>query len=170
LITIFTGDGKGKTTAAIGTAVRAAGYGLRVYIILFMKGKMFSQGEVKALEQFPNIKVACFGQQSWIKKGSINQDAREQARKALGLARNVVSAGDSDLIILDEINGAVDFGLVPLGEVIEIVAGKPDNVDLILTGRHADARIIQMADIVTEMVNIKHAFEQGIKAREGFDY
>jgi cob(I)alamin adenosyltransferase len=170
LVTVFTGDGKGKTTAAIGTAVRAAGYGLRVYIIFFMKGKMFSQGEVKALEHFPNIKLASFGQQSWVKKGAVNQETREQATRALDLARKIVSGNEYDLVIMDEINGAVDFGLVPVESVMEIIGAKPDNVDLILTGRHADDRIVQMADVVTKMVNVKHAFERGIKAREGIDY
>jgi cob(I)alamin adenosyltransferase len=170
LITVFMGDGKGKTTAAIGTAVRAAGYGLRVYIVFFMKGKMFSQGEVKFLGQFPYIKMATFGQRTWIKKGSVSEEAREQARAALDLARKIVADGENDLVILDEINGAVDFGLVPVKAVMEIALGKPHNVDLILTGRHADASLVQMADVVTEMVNVKHAFKRGIKAREGFDY
>jgi cob(I)alamin adenosyltransferase len=170
LVTVFTGDGKGKTTAAIGTAVRAAGYGLRVYIIFFMKGKMFSQGEVKALSQFPNINLACFGQHGWVKKGAGNMEAREQAKKALDLARKIIAGDENDLVILDEINGAVDFGLLSINDVMEIVAEKPDRVDLILTGRHADPRIVQMADVVTEMVNVKHTFEQGVKAREGIDY
>jgi cob(I)alamin adenosyltransferase len=157
LVTVFTGDGKGKTTAAIGTAVRAAGYGLRVYIIFFMKGKMFSQGEVKALSQFPNINLACFGQHGWVKK-------------ALDLARKIIAGDENDLVILDEINGAVDFGLIPVDDVVEMIAAKPESIDLILTGRRADSRIIQMADVVTEMVNVKHVFERGIKAREGIDY
>jgi cob(I)alamin adenosyltransferase len=170
LVTVFTGDGKGKTTAAIGTAVRAAGYGLRVYIIFFMKGKMFSQGEVKALSQFPNINLACFGQHGWVKKGAGNMEAREQAEKALDLARKIIAGDENDLVILDEINGAVDFGLIPVDDVVEMIAAKPESIDLILTGRRADSRIIQMADVVTEMVNVKHVFERGIKAREGIDY
>jgi cob(I)alamin adenosyltransferase len=170
LITVFTGDGKGKTTAAIGTAVRAAGYGLRVYIIFFMKGKMFSQGEVKALAQFPNIKIACFGHQGWVKKKPVNKEAREQAMQALNLAREIIAGNENDLVILDEINCAVDFGLIPVDDVVKMAAGKPEGVDLILTGRHADVKIIQMADVVTEMVNVKHAFERGTKAREGIDY
>jgi cob(I)alamin adenosyltransferase len=170
LVTVFTGDGKGKTTAAIGTAVRAAGCGLQVYIIFFMKGKMFSQGEVKALAQFPNIKLASFGQQAWVKKGSDNSEAREQALKALDLARKIVNAGEYDLVILDEINNALDLSLITVDAVREMMLEKPQNVDLILTGRNASADIIEIADTVTEMVNIKHAFEQGVKAREGIDY
>ncbi|RJO62504.1 MAG: cob(I)alamin adenolsyltransferase [Dehalococcoidia bacterium] len=170
LVTIFTGDGKGKTTAAIGTAVRAAGYGLRVYIVFFLKGKMFSQGEALSLERFPNIKTVSFGANSWIKKGAVNAQARTQAAKALKAASKAMDSGDYDLVIMDEVNGAVDFGLIPLEDVIEVVTARPESVDLLLTGRHADARIIQMADVVTEMVNVKHAFERGVKAREGIDF
>ena len=170
LVTVFTGDGKGKTTAAIGTAVRAAGYGMRVFIVFFLKGKMFSQGEALALERLPNIKIVSFGANSWIKKGTVNVQARSQAAKALEAASKAMASGDYDLVIMDEVNGAVDFGLIPLEDVIEAVTARPESVDLMLTGRHADARIIQMADVVTEMVNVKHAFERGVKAREGFDY
>lgn len=170
LVTVFTGDGKGKTTAAIGTAVRAAGYGLRVFIVFFLKGKMFSQGEALSLERFPNIKTVSFGADRWIKKGAVNTQTRMQAAKALEAASRAIASGDYDLVIMDEVNGAADFGLIPVEGVIEIVAARPGNVDLILTGRHADARIIKMADVVTEMVNVKHAFERGIKAREGIDY
>ena len=170
LITVFTGDGKGKTTAAIGTAVRAAGYGLRVYIIFFMKGKMFSQGEALALGKFPNIKLACFGHQGWVKKNTANQEAKEQAVNAMNLARKIIAGNENDLVILDEINGAVDFGLIPVDDVVKMVAEKPESVDLILTGRHADARVIQLADVVTEMLNVKHAFDSGVKARQGIDY
>lgn len=170
LITVFTGDGKGKTTAAIGTAVRAAGYGLRVFIVFFLKGKMFSQGEALALERFPNIETASFGASTWIKKGAVDAEANAQAFKALETAGRAMASGDYSLVIMDEVNGAVDFGLIPVNDLVKMVAGKPDNVDLILTGRHADARIVQMADVVTEMVNVKHAFERGIGAREGIDY
>ena len=170
LVTVFTGDGKGKTTAAIGTAVRAAGYGLRVFIVFFLKGKMFSQGEARALEGFPNIKTASFGQNGWVKKDTVNREASDQAMKALETAAKVLEHGEYDLVILDEVNGAVDFGLIPVEDVVAMMAGKPEGVDLILTGRHADKRIIQMADVVTEMVNVKHAFDCGVKAREGIDY
>jgi cob(I)alamin adenosyltransferase len=169
-ISVFTGDGKGKTTAAIGTAVRAAGYGLRVYIVFFMKGKMFSQGEVKALAHFPNIELESFGQQHWLNKGDQNEEAIQQATRALELSRNIVVRGEHDLVILDEVNCAIDFGLISVDSVIEVMDEKPEWVDLILTGRHAHTRVVQMADIVTEMKSIKHTFEKGIFAREGIDY
>jgi cob(I)alamin adenosyltransferase len=170
LVTVFTGDGKGKTTAAIGTAVRAAGYGLRVFIVFFLKGKMFSQGEALALEIFPGIKTASFGASGWIKKGAVNAEASAQALKALETAGKAIASGEYDLVIMDEVNGAVDFGLISVEDVIKVITARPDSIDVILTGRHADSRIIEMADVVTEMVNVKHAFERGIKAREGIDY
>ena len=170
LVTVFTGDGKGKTTAAIGTAIRAAGYGLRVFIVFFLKGKMFSQGEALALERFPNIKTASFGADNWIKKSAVDAQARTQAVKAIQASRKAMAGGEYDLVIMDEVNGAVDFGLIPAEDVVGVLKAKPQDVDLILTGRHADSRIIEMADVVTEMVNVKHAFERGIKAREGIDY
>jgi cob(I)alamin adenosyltransferase len=170
LVTIFTGDGKGKTTAAIGTAVRAAGYGLRVFIVFFLKGKMFSQGEALALERLPNIETASFGASGWIKKGVADPEAFFQARKALEAAGKAIAGGHYDLVIMDEVNGAVDFGLIPVADVIEMVSARPDSVDVILTGRHADSRVIEMADVVTEMVNVKHAFDNGVKARRGIDY
>jgi cob(I)alamin adenosyltransferase len=170
LVIVFTGNGKGKTTAAIGTAVRSAGYGLRVYIVFFMKGKMFSQGEVNALANLPNIETAAFGQYGWVSRNSDNSEAREQALAALIRSRDIISGGKHDLVVLDEINSAVDFGLISLEEVIDIVKKKPWNMDLILTGRNAHADIVRMADTVTEMVNIKHAFENGIEARKGIDY
>jgi len=170
LVTVFTGDGKGKTTAAIGTAVRADGYGLRVFIVFFLKGKMFSQGEAQALAHFPNIKTASFGFNGWVKKGAVNAEASAQARQALETAGKAIVSGDYDLVIMDEVNGAVDFGLLPVEDIIQVVDARPESVDLILTGRHADSRIIQMADVVTEMVNVKHAFERGINARAGIDY
>lgn len=170
LVTVFTGDGKGKTTAAIGTAVRAAGYGLRVFIIFFLKGKMFSQGEVTALSRFPNIETIGFGASNWIKKGAANVEANAQAQKALQASVEAVKSGRYDLVIMDEVNGAVDFGLIPVEDVLRTLEVRPDSVDVLLTGRHADQRIIDAADVVTEMRNVKHAFERGIKAREGIDY
>ncbi len=170
LVAVFTGNGKGKTTAAMGTAVRAAGYGFKVFIVFFLKGKMFTQGEVRAFAKFPNVKTETYGTSEWVKKGSENPEARSQSKKALESAGKALSSGDYDLVILDEVNSALDFGLVSLEDVIGLIASRPSNVDLILTGRGANPAVIEAADVVTEMVNIKHAFERGVPAREGFDY
>ena len=131
---------------------------------------MFSQGEVRALEKLPEVQTASFGQSRWMVGGAADAEAAEQAGKALETSIKVITGGEYDLVILDEINSAVDFGLVPLEDVLALVSARPKSVDLILTGRHADDRLIQAADVVTEMVNVKHAFERGILAREGIDY
>jgi len=170
LVTIFTGDGRGKTTAAIGTAVRAAGHGLRVFIVFFMKGSMFPHGEAQALTGFPGITVASFGQKGWVKKGENNPEAREQALKALAAGRQAVLSGNYDLVVLDEVNGAVESGLIQLEDVTRLINDKPRAVDLILTGRQANPRLLEMADTVTEMRLVKHPFNRGIKARRGIDY
>jgi cob(I)alamin adenosyltransferase len=170
LVTVFTGEGKGKTTAAIGTAVRAAGYGLRVFIVFFFKGKMFTQGEVKALASLPSVKTASFGTSSWVKKGAATTEAIEQARKALEAGMKAVTGGQYDVVILDEIDSAADFGLIKVEDVEKLIYSRPAGVDLILTGRGASKKIIDMADTVTEMVNVKHAYDKGIPAREGIDY
>ena len=170
LVSIFTGDGKGKTTAATGTAVRAAGHGLKVFIIFFMKGKDFVHGEVNALTKIPNITLASFGQEGWVDKENIKPEDKEQARLALVTAREAVLSGKYDLVILDEVNIALDYKLIELNEMVKLIKDKPRNVELILTGRYADPRLVQMADLVTEMLMIKHPFSRGIKARRGIDY
>ena len=170
LVTVFTGDGKGKTTAAVGTAVRATGYGLKTCVIFFLKGKMFDQGEVKSLASLNGVDTYSFGVDDWVKKGENNPAAIEQARKALATAAKMIECECYDLVILDEINSAVDFGLIDAQNVLDILRMRPSKVDVILTGRNADKRIMEVADIITEMKCIKHAFERGIKARQGIDY
>jgi len=170
LINIFTGDGKGKTTAAIGTVVRAAGHGLRTFIIYFMKGKEYIYGENSVLSQLPNVNLASFGQEGWVDKEDVKPEHRKQAKLALSAAKEAIINGDYDIIVLDEINIAINYGLIELDEVIKILNDKPKNVELILTGRYADPKLVEMADLVTEMLAIKHPYAQGIKARRGMDY
>lgn len=170
LVTVFTGDGKGKTTAAIGTAVRAAGHGLKVCIIFFFKGEMYSQGEVNTLGSLSNIDIHCFGVTDWIKKEGDNSVAAKQAQQALSTAGKMIASGHYDLVIMDEVNNAVDFGLIDSQDVLDILRTRPAKVDVLLTGRNADQRITAVADVVTEMQCVKHAFERGIGARLGIDY
>jgi cob(I)alamin adenosyltransferase len=170
LITIFTGDGRGKTSAAIGTAVRAAGHNLRVCLVFFMKGNLFPRGEMLTLANISNITLAAFGQDGWVKRGEDNHEHRAQARLAMDYASFSMNSGKFDLIIMDEVLSAVDWGLLALPDVVSLIAQKPYNVDLILTGRHAPAELIAPADVVTEMRCIKHPFEKGIQARAGIDY
>jgi cob(I)alamin adenosyltransferase len=169
LVQIFTGNGKGKTTAALGTVLRAAGHGLKISAIFFIKGDS-SGGEYISLSRFPNVEVTSFGLRHFIHKGDVNPEEKKQAIAALSAAREAIVSGRYDLVVLDEINVAVHFKLLEADEVIRLIKDKPPHVELILTGRNADKRLIEIADLVTEMVNIKHPFDKGIKARKGIEY
>ncbi|MCJ7764144.1 MAG: cob(I)yrinic acid a,c-diamide adenosyltransferase [Dehalococcoidales bacterium] len=170
LVSIFTGYGKGKTTAAIGTAVRAAGHGLRVFISFFAKGDEYYCGEANALSQLPNITLTSCLHKDWIDKENIKAEDKELAESALATAREAMLSGNYDLIILDEINIAINYGLVSLDEVIRFINDKPQNMELILTGRYAEPKLVQMADLVTDMQMVKHPYGKGITARRGIDY
>ena len=170
MVSIFTGDGKGKTTAAIGTVVRAAGHGLRVFVVFFMKGKDYVHGEFAILSRLPNVTVASFGQRGWVSKGEVKPEHKEQAGLALASAREAILSGSYDLVVLDEVNVAIASILVELDELLRLINDKPRNMELILTGRNADPRLVQRADLVTEMLMIKHPYAKGIKARKGIDY
>ena len=169
LVQVFTGNGKGKTTAALGTILRAAGHGLRVFIVFFMKGK-YDYGEFSTLSKLPNVDMASFGFRRLTDPANIKPEEIEQARLALAAAREAVLSGNYDLVVLDEVNVALGFNLIKLDEVIKLIKDKPPDVELILTGRYADTRLIELADLVTEMVKVKHPFDKGIKARKGIEY
>ena len=169
LVEIFTGDGKGKTSAALGIALRALGYGIRVCVIYFMKGD-YPCSEQKVLSSLPNIDIIRFGGKRFVNPNKIGKNDIEQARKALKAAQKAITNGKYDVIILDEVNIATAWNLLPTDDVIKLVKEKPENVELILTGRSADSRLVELADVVTEMKEIKHPYKQGILAREGIDY
>ena len=169
LLQVFTGNGKGKTTAALGTILRALGHDRRVFIVFFMKGD-YPYGEFSTLSKLPNVDLASFGFRRFIDPENIKPEEIEQAKLALAAARKAMLSGNYDLVILDEVNVALFYKLIKVEEVIELIADKPSNVELILTGRYADARIIEMADLVTEMVKVKHPFDKGIRARKGIEY
>jgi cob(I)alamin adenosyltransferase len=169
LVQIFTGDGKGKTSAALGSLVRAVGHGLRVYIIFFMKGD-YPYGERQILSQLPNVTVASFGQEEFVDPANIKLEQIAQAGQALKAAREAMLSSNYDLLILDEVNVAAAFKLVSVDDVIQLIKDKPRKVDLILTGRKADPRLVQAADLVTEMVKIKHPYDNGVASRKGFEY
>lgn len=169
LVQIFTGDGKGKTSAALGVAMRASGHGLRVHITFFMKGD-YPYGEQTVLALLPGTTVARFGQREFVDPANVKPEEEEQARQALENARRAVFSGEYDLVIMDEINVAAAWKLIDVDEVIQLIRQKPDNVELILTGRYADKSIIEMADLVTEMTEIKHPYRTGILSRKGIDY
>jgi cob(I)alamin adenosyltransferase len=169
LVQVFTGNGKGKTTAAVGTIVRAAGHGLKVFLVSFMKGS-YAYGEYKTLSHIPNVEIAQFGLRKFTDKTKINSEEKEQAEAALEAARKAVMNGSYDLVVLDEVNVALSYNLISLDKVIKLIEDKPPRVELILTGRNVDKKIIEIADLVTEMVKIKHPFDEGIKARKGIEY
>ena len=169
LVQVFTGNGKGKTSAALGTVLRASGHGLRVYIVFFMKGK-YPYGEFSTLPKLPNVDIASFGLRCLIDPANINPEEIEQAKLALSAARKAMLSGNYDIVVLDEVNVALHFKLIELDEVVRLIGEKPQNVELILTGRYADAKLIELADLVTEMVKLKHPYDKGVKARKGIEY
>lgn len=169
LVYIFTGDGKGKTSAAMGVVLRALGHGMRVHITYFMKGD-YPYGERAILSKLPNVTMASFGSTEFIYPANIKPEDIQQAKRALATAREAMLSGNYDLVVLDEVNIAVAFKLIELDEVIRFIEDKPRNVELILTGRQADTKLVQLADTVTEMLKIKHPYDEGVQARKGIDY
>jgi len=169
LIQVYTGPGKGKTTAALGLALRACGHGWRVRMICFMKGDP-NYGEVLISKTIPNFELIQSGLPTFVKKGEPSEEDIKLAKEGLDLAKRTVREDKIHLLILDEINVAVDYGLLSLEEVVELVEGKPKTMELVLTGRYAHPEIVKIADLVSEVLEIKHPYQQGIQAREGIDY
>ena len=166
LTIVHTGDGKGKTTAALGLAIRAFGAGLRVLILQFIKGRRRS-GELAALDAL-KIDVRQLGLGFITAENFAEQ--KKSARAAIELARREISSGAWDLIILDEINYAVKFGLLEAAELLELIKIRPPQLHLVFTGRDALPELIDAADLVTEMKLVKHPFQRGIAAQEGIEF
>ncbi|MDP6126771.1 MAG: cob(I)yrinic acid a,c-diamide adenosyltransferase [Dehalococcoidales bacterium] len=169
LVQIITGDGKGKTTSAVGGVVRALGQGLRVCVVVFMKGNRIS-GEWTFLSNVPGVKILRFGLGILSDPANIKPEEVEGAKQALTAAREAALSGDYDLVTMDEVNVALDRKLIEFEEVERLIGDKPDEVELVLTGRRADPRLVELADLVTECLKIKHPYEKGIKARRGIEY
>ena len=168
-IHVYTGDGKGKTTASIGLAFRAAGSGLRVLILQFMKGPDLT-GERRAARRFDeNMDVRPLGRDGLLQPGDIRDEDRDLALMALEEAASEMRGGRWDVVILDELNTACALGLVPVEGVMELMDQKPDGVELVLTGRGAPEELIDRADLVTEMREVKHYYRKGVPAREGIE-
>lgn len=168
-VQVYTGNGKGKTTASLGLALRAVGRGLKVCMIQFIKGGG-QYGEHLAAEKLaPLLTIHQTGRDGWIRKGDLAPEDIHIARAALELARSVLSGGEYDLVILDEINGAAWFGLLDSVDILQLIESKPADVELVLTGRSADPQVIAAADLVTEMCEIKHYYRQGVPARVGIE-
>ena len=170
LVQVYTGDGKGKTTAALGLALRAAGHGMRVLIIQFMKGKG-GDGEQKAVRRLsPNLTLIKAGRETFVSKSNPDPRDVELAREGLSIAEKAVRDREYDIVILDEINLAIDYGLLPLSDLLRLIDLKPLTLELILTGRNAHPEILERADLATEMVERKHYFKRGIPARKGIEF
>ena len=166
---VYTGNGKGKTTAAFGLALRAIGRGLKVYVIQFIKGG-FDYGELYIADKLPNLKLKAFGRGKFVTEKPAEKEDVKLAEEALALAEKVVESGEYDIVILDEVNVALDLKLIKTEKVVELVKSKPRHVELVLTGRYAPAEIVEIADLVTEMKEIKHPFSKGQQARKGIEY
>ncbi len=169
LVQVYTGNGKGKTSAAFGLALRAVGRGLKVYIIQFIKGG-FDYGELYAIKKLPNLKLKAFGHGRFITEKPPKEDDIRSAKKALDLARDIIESGEYDIVILDEINVALALELIKVQDVVDLAKGKPEHVELILTGRNVPQKIIDVADLVTEMREVKHPFKQGVPPRKGIEF
>jgi len=168
LIHIYTGDGKGKTTAALGQAVRAAGRGFNCIIIQFMKGKT-EGGETTTLSAVPNIAIERLGRNFIGPNAADIETVKESLLPAMSAARAAVG-GEYDLVVLDEAVTAASLGVIDMDDLLRIIESRDASVELILTGRGADQRLIDAADLVTEMKQIKHPFDQGRRARAGIEF
>ncbi len=167
-VQVYTGDGKGKTSAALGLVLRASGHGLRSYVGQFMKGQDY--GELTALENEPLITVQQYGKEGCIRKADVTEEHRDQARGGIAEARMAMLSGRFDIVVLDEINVALWFELVPITDVLELLDRRPEDVELVLTGRRAPEELLERADLVTEMKSVRHYYDSGVKARKGIEY
>lgn len=166
-VQVYTGNGKGKTTAAFGLALRAAGAGLRVFIGQFVKGMHYS--ELEAVKKFGDlVTVRQYGRRCFIRNAPEDEDIR-LAGEGLAEIQSIVADGAYSVVILDEANIAVRFQLFSVDDLLELVESKPEHVELVFTGRDADARLIARADLVTEMREIKHYYTAGVQARTGIE-
>jgi len=167
-VQVYTGNGKGKTTAALGLALRAVGRGLNVCVFQFIKGGG-RYGEHLAAERLaPLLTIIQTGRPGWVNTKDISED-RLVAQEGLVRAEELLTSGEYDLFICDEINGAVGFGLIDVEQVLELIGRKPEKTELVLTGRNAHQRVIDVADLVTEMREIKHYYKAGVPARTGIE-
>lgn len=173
LVQVYTGDGKGKTTSAIGAGIRALGHGYKVCMIQFMKGgPLYPQyGEIKVLEKMSDFKVFQFGVAHFKKnKDEATEEEKRMIDQALQKSCQVTASGEFDLVILDEINVACYFDLLEVDKILNLLNEKAAHTEVILTGRGADSQLIERADLVTEIKDVKHPLQEGKKAREGIEY
>jgi len=167
-VQVYTGNGKGKTTAALGLALRAVGRGLKVCVFQFIKGGGPYGEHLVAAKLAPLLTITQTGRPGWVNTQDIGED-RRLAQEAFEQAKGLLTSGEYDLLVLDEINGAVGFGLIDVEQVLELIRLRPSRVELVLTGRNAHERVIEAADLVTEMREVKHYYKAGVPARIGIE-
>ena len=172
LTIVYTGKGKGKTTAALGIALRATGYKKRICMIQFIKGS-WHYGEMDSSKRLePEFELITVGKGfvGIIDDKSSKEEHKEIAKEAVKISNEKIHSGNYDIIILDEINYAVNLELISVDDVLNLIKSKPPEMDLVLTGNYAKDEVIEVADLVTEMREIKHPFQRGIKAKKGIDF
>ena len=165
---VYTGPGKGKTTAALGLGLRAAGAGLKVYMIQFMKGRRYS--ELDSAEHIANFTIVQYGRDEFVSKENPEQIDIDLAQQGFAHAREIIKNEKYDVVILDEINVAIDYNLISIDDVLKLIEEKPEKLELVLTGRYAPPELVKIADLVTEMLEIKHPYQDGVLARRGIDH
>lgn len=166
-IHLYTGNGKGKTTAALGLAIRAAGAGKQIFIGQFVKGMHYA--ELNALMRFPEINIKQYGLDCFIVNKPNEKDI-EAARNGLNEVTKIISSNSYDVVILDEVCIAIYYHLFEIDEIINLIIQKPEPMELILTGRYAPKKLYDHVDLITEMNEIKHYFQRGVQARKGIEY
>ena len=172
LVIVYTGNGKGKTTAALGLAIRAVGYEHKVCMLQFIKGS-WHYGEMDSSKKLePNFELVAIGKGfvGILDDNSPREEHEKYAAEALRICREKINSGNYNVVILDEVNYAINLGLIDVQEIIKLIKEKPSNLDLVLTGRDVKEEIVELADLVTEMKEIKHPFKSGIKAKKGIDF
>ncbi|NHI89226.1 MAG: cob(I)yrinic acid a,c-diamide adenosyltransferase [Candidatus Thorarchaeota archaeon] len=179
LVQVYTGNGKGKTTCALGAGLRAAGHGLEVLMISFMKAKLamregeedINYGEFRSIGEIPNFTIVPVGRETFVDKNNPDPIDIKMAQDGLRLAQEAISGEKCDVLILDEINVAVEWNLISLEDQLALIRTKPEKMELILTGRYARQEVIDAADLVTEMQEVKHYYEgKKVCARKGFEF
>ncbi len=169
LVQVYTGDGKGKTTAAVGLAMRAIGKGFDVYMVQFLKGRPY--GELETAKRLsPDFTLVQSGLDSFVKRGEPSEEDLRLAAEGLELAREAIMSGRYDIVILDEVSVAVDLGVLGVEEVLPLIDDRPPGVELVLTGRNAPAEFLERADTITEMKCVRHCYDAGVPMREGIEY
>ena len=169
MVQIYTGNGKGKTTAALGLAMRAVGHGLKVIMIQFMKGQI-NYGELEAAQKLPGFSIEQYGRPDFVNPENPDKEDIDFAQKALMRGRDVIAKGEHDIVILDEIIVAQSFGLITCDDIIDLIKMTPEKIELVLTGRYMCDELTEYADLISEIREIKHHFQAGTSARKGIEY